>query len=247
MKCGILVKSKLFMLAVLFICAILLMPSGAGAAVYYVNNLQGGDEASVNGLQPIITSDGRPFATVNAALARAKAGDEIRLVNTGVPYRQRVDIYKKEGTKENPIVVDGNGSVLYGSSPLVPEQWEEIAPDLYKSNGFKCGDPNRLYFIYKGKLNRMGKTIKGSLVQSYPQDPAALKPGEWTCDSEKKTFYVRLAPGDDLDCMEFPVLLSGVAINDSSWIVVRNIKATRFWNDGFGLGRNTKNIRLEQI
>jgi hypothetical protein len=110
-----------------------------------------------------------------------------------------------------------------------------------------------------GKLNRMQRCSKGpSEPLKLPRD---LKPGEWTfvkdADRTKAaragyihgSFWIRLPPQQSLaDAkIEYPLRPAGVLIRGkSSHIVVKNLTATRPYNDGFNLS-DCRDVVFENI
>ena len=107
---------------------------------------------------------------------------------------------------------------------------------------------DRWFFVFDGKLNRMRRCSKGPCEPL--KSPKELLPGDWTFvkDAERTqaaragyihgSFWIRLPSGQSLDDakIEFPLRTAGVLIRGtSSHIVVKNLTATRPYNDGFNL------------
>lgn len=138
----------------------------------------------------------------------------------------------------------------------------EVEPGLYRHDDLlPLTDAiiDRWFFVMDGKLNRMRRCSKGP---SEPlKSPRELSPGEWTFvkDAERTrtaragyihgAFWLRLPPGQSLAeaKIEYPLRLAGVLIHGkSSHIVVKNLTATRPYNDGFNLS-DSRDIVFENI
>lgn len=204
----------------------------------------------------------QPVKTIARAIRLAQPGDTIHL--RPVTYRDWAGFFDKSGEPGKPITIDGHGATLDGCDPLDPKGWVEFEPGLFRHDDLlPLTDAiiDRWFFVMDGKLNRMRRCSKGP---SEPLKlPADLKPGEWTFvkDAERTkaaragyingSFWLRLPPGQSLvDAkIEVPVRTAGVLIRGtSSHIVVKNLTATRPYNDGFNLSDSRdcvfENIRV---
>ena len=202
----------------------------------------------------------QPVKTIATAIRLAKPGDTIHL--KPVIYRDWAAFFDKSGEPGKPITLDGHGATLDGCEPLDPQSWSEAEPGLFRSDDLMpLTDAiiDRWFFVMDGKLNRMRRCSKG------PSEPLKsrqdLQPGEWTFvkDAERTkaaragyihgTFWLRLSPGQKLadSKIEFPLRTAGVLTRGtSSHIVVKNLTATRPYNDGFNLS-DSRDIVLENI
>lgn len=202
-----------------------------------------------------------PFETLAAAIRKAVPGDTIHLPPNSV-CRDWAAFFDKSGDADNPITLDGHGATLDGCDPLTPDGWVEVEPGLFRNDNLLPLTEaiiHRWFFVMNGKLNRMQRCSKGpSEPLKSPQD---LLPGEWTFvkDQERTrsaragyifgSFWLKLAPGQSLiDArIEVPVRPAGVLIHGkSSHLVVRNLTATRPYNDGFNLS-DCQDVRFENI
>lgn len=196
-------------------------------------------------------ADGRnvPVKTIAAAIRLAKPGDTIHL--RPVTYRDWAAFFDKSGDPDKPITLDGHGAILDGCDPLDPKDWFEVEPGLIRHDDLlPLTDAiiDRWFFVLDGRLNRMQRCSKGpSEPLKSPQD---LQSGEWTfvkdADRTKAaragyihgSFWIQLPAGQSLaDAkIEIPTRTAGVLIRGtSSHIVVKNLTATRPYNDGFNL------------
>jgi len=219
-----------------------------------VNSRSGADSAEG-------TAD-QPFATIKRAIALAQPGDTISLDPQGSPYDEQIFFADKSGTESEPIILDGQGAVIDGSVPIRPEEWERVSDGLYKSTilpQIYCYKANpayvgRFFFVWEGKINRMGRSLKGS--QTPYKKPEDLAPGEWTYAADETAFYLRVPDGMPLESapVRVPKIVSGVQITGNCHhLVIRNVKVRHVINDGFALttgagpGNTVRNIRFENI
>lgn len=207
-------------------------------------------------------SGGEAFGTIKEAIAKAQAGDVIHLDPSASPYNEAAVFADTRGADGAPIVLDGHGATIDGSIPLRPEEWETIGDGLYRSTVIPqeyCYDANpayvgRFYFIVDGKMNRMGRSLKGSTTPY--KAPEDLQSGEWTYVDAEEAFYLRYRAEVALKDVpvRVPKIVSGVQFTgDCHYVTVRNVTVTHVINDGFALttghaeGVTVSNIRFEDI
>ncbi len=191
-----------------------------------------------------------PVKTIARAIRLAQPGDTVHLA----PGRhfESADLSGKHGEPEHPIVLDGHGAVLDGSEPVRASEWESLGGDLYRRvKLIPRMDPailGRWFFLWDGKMNHMGRTSKG---RSAPlKKSAELQAGEWTYVQEEDAFYLRLAPGQNLDAanIRYPLRSSGVIESGgASHLIVRNITATHVYNDGYNIHGSERACVFENI
>ena len=222
------------------------------AADLYVDPILGDD--ATNGVE-------RPFRTIAAAIRQAVPGDTIHLLPRTV-YRDWAAFFDKSGEPGHPITLDGHGATLDGCDLLPADGWIETEPGLYRHDDLMpLTDAiiDRYFFVINGQLNRMQRCSKGpSEPLKSPQD---LQPGEWTFVKDQDrtksaregyifgTFWLKLVTDQALaDAkIEYPTRPAGVLIRGvSSHLVVRNLTATRPYNDGFNLS-DSRDVRFENI
>ena len=202
-----------------------------------------------------------PVKTIAAAIRQSKPGDTIHLKPDTV-YRDWAAFFDKSGEPEHPITLDGHGATLDGCDPLDPQGWIEVEPGLFRNDDLMpLTDAiiDRWFFVMDGQLNRMQRCSKGpSQPLKMPQE---LQPGEWTflLDPDRTktartgyifgSFWIRLPANVSLleAKIEVPIRTAGVLIRGtSSHLVIRNLTATRPYNDGFNLS-DSRDILLENI
>lgn len=241
-------------LALLFTLVLVLLPSVAGARDLFVNHQIGTDVNS--GLR-----EDRPFKTIQHALSLVEPGDIIHLAKTDVPYHESIEIRDGlSGTCAKPIIIDGHGATLSGCTTIRQEDWTRVGPGLYRNDRLlpdlfpqekPVNEPllRRFFFVVNGRINRMGRSGKGD-CPPLPK-PAALQDGDWTYDQEEMAFYLRIDPARTLadERIEYPDLINGVKTSDGrcEYIIIRNLTATHFHNDGFNINGATLHTRFENI
>lgn len=213
----------------------------------YVNNISGSD--SNTGLK-----SAQAFRTFKKAVSSARPGDFIRLANTGIPYKEMLYFMNKSGEMGNPITVEGNGAVISGSEPLDISQWQEVSPGLYKNSvlyrlrKFNMDVVHRYFFLFGGKMNRMGRCLKG---ENKPyKKPSELLESEWTFTEGDNCFYLKIDSRKRLSDykIEHPIRPTGVEIaGTSSYIIIRNVISTLVYNDGFGITNTANHLKFENI
>ena len=230
----------------------------------YVNPNGGNDSA--DGLAATAADGHGPVKTIAQAVRLAGPGDTVYLGGfTFKGNKEYVGIYApKSGEPGRPIAVDGQGAAIDGSVPLDPKDWQEVGPGLYRNltvfqqttKMYKSDEwVVRLSFVFDGKLNRMGHSLKAPAAPC--KKPSDLQPGEWTYQKEDgNSYYIKIDPKKSLaDCkIDVPVVSSGVQVDGTvSHIVFKNITVTHVINDGFALtigrkpGSKVRDIVYENI
>jgi len=203
----------------------------------------------------------QPLRSIAAAIKRAAPGDTIHLAP--VVYHDFAGFFGKKGEPGRPVTLDGHGATLDGSDPLDPAEWKEVAPGLFAHDNLlpRLDDAVilRWYFLFDGRMNRMGRVSKGKSVPL--KAVADLQPGQWTFvkdPSREKppskqiygTFYIKLPPGQKLADARIAVPLrsAGVQLSgDNAHLVIRNVTATHVYNDGFNIHGDCRDVVFENI
>lgn len=225
----------------------------------WVNPRTGSETAT--GLAANPTDSDGPTQTIKRAIALANPGDSIHLDPESSPYYEQVLFANKSGEPGQPIILDGHGATIEGTIPLKPDEWTLIKDGLYKSDAVPrdyCYQANpayvgRFFFLLDGKMNRMGRSLKGSNTPY--KNPLKLDPGEWTYVEAEKAFYLQLPVGATIEQsgVRVPKIVSGIQITGNCHdLTIRNITATHVINDGFALtvgqkGNTVRNIHFENI
>lgn len=204
---------------------------------------------------------GADVKTIAEAIKVALPGDTIHL--QPIVYRDYAGFYAKKGEPGKPITLDGHGATLEGSDPIDPATWKEISPGLYANDALMPrmddGMIGRWFFLWNGKMNRMGRTSKGASAPL--KKPEELQPEEWTFVKDPSrakppslqiygTFYLRLPPGQRLADANIaaPVRSAGVQMSgDNAHLVIKNLTASHPYNDGFNIHGDCRNVVFENI
>jgi hypothetical protein len=211
-------------------CALylLLLPSAAPCATYYVDNRAGSDTNDGK-------TEGTPLATIAHAVSLCKTSDTIVLTNTGIPYREPIRLGKLGGTPERPFIVEGNGAVLSGLTTIGSGQWTGVGDGVY------------LFPIEKQPYGHPFLVNHGRRLSS-ADALDALGPEEFYWGREAGVYF-RCAPGKTLASYELGATLtvSGFATAGASYVICRNLVCEFFANDGFNMHGDCRGIYLENV
>ncbi|MEN6627420.1 MAG: right-handed parallel beta-helix repeat-containing protein [Candidatus Sumerlaeia bacterium] len=225
------------LLALLFFCA-----APAFGADYYVDNVNGSD-----------AHDGRSrekaFLTIKQGVSVLEPGDRLVLTANEEPYHENLAMKDRAGEASRPIEIDGRGATLSGETRIPADQWRAEGAGLYSAeHPLKPFDLKRFYMIIDGKMNRMGRNSKGGGSADF-KNVADLADYEWTWAEADKRLYVRLPRGKDPGSVRLAVPTSkchsGVELEGNCrFLVIRNLTATFFPNDGFNIHHRCADIRF---
>jgi hypothetical protein len=229
-----------------------LSSAAAAGRNLYVDPKLGDDRA--NGLAAKPEGSDGPFKTIARGLRLAQPGDTVHLLPA--VYHETAAFHNRHGEPGRPITLDGHGATLEGSDPLVPADWTQLSPGVYRNDKLlparllTADDAviRRWFFLFDGRINHMNRTMKGP---SEPlKKPADLKPDEWTFVKDEHAFYVCIDPNSTLADAKIaaPLRGAGVAMSgDCSHIVVRNVTAAHVYNDGYNIHGKTRDVLFENI
>lgn len=208
----------LFKPSLTLLCVVVIC--AAQAATYRVDGVAGSD-----------TNDGvnAAFKTIARGLKDLKPGDTLLLTKMDQPYRESIPL-KVHGTPQAQIVIDGGGATISGSDPAPKEGWVE-------ANGvWSVAQKTEVKFLF-------GPECRYEMAAG----PEALKAEEWAWKEGR--LYFRPAegksPGDYQ--LEMSVRISGIMTNGPGQIIVRNLTAIHFWNDGFNIHGGSAPMWFENI
>ncbi|MCE5231472.1 hypothetical protein LLG95_17990 [bacterium] len=228
-----------------FFLLVFLCAAPAFGADYFVDNVKGSD-----------ANDGRSrqeaFQTIRRGVSVLKAGDKLILAAHDDPYRENLAIRDRSGEAGKPIEIDGNGATLSGETRISADKWKAEGTGLYSAgHAIKNFDLHRFYMIIDGKMNRMGRNSKGGGSAAFKKTND-LGEYEWTWAEAEKRLYVRLPKGKDPGSVRLAVPTSqchsGVELEGNCrFLIIRNLTATFFPNDGFNIHGNCTDIRFNNI
>lgn len=157
------------------------------SADYYVDPLAGSDANPG-------TSASVAFQTMTSALAVAGAGDTIHLQPSSEPYRMMIDMTNhRGGSVDDPLVIDGQGSILSGADILDPSGWQQASPGILKRSDVI----SRVFLV----MNR--DFVEQTLVRDL------LNPGEVAWEEGEKLFYYYPPKGTEFSSWNIEVLDNG--------------------------------------
>lgn len=188
-----------------------------------------------------------PFSQFRRAAAKAKPGDTIYLVHDGKPVFQNGNlvIVNLEGTEEKPITIDGQMIIMIGTKRVTEPEWEREEGNIW-SKKLKTDDM-RFFMIFDGKLERMGRLSKWN--RKPLRDKGSLKAFEWTIQNGVVSFRLPLGKTPVDIRVEYPVGWNGVSLAGKTTrnLVIKNIIARNFLNDGFNIHQTCVGIHFENI
>jgi hypothetical protein len=191
-----------------------------GAATYRVDGDRGDD-----------ANDGinAPVRTIARGLRDLKPGDTLLLTKLERPYRESIPV-KVHGTREAPIVIDGGGATISGADTAPKEGWAD------HDGTWSVAQATKVEFLFGPECRyEMAKT------------PDQLKPEEWAWKEGR--LYFRPAAGKtpaDYD-LQMSVRISGIIATGAGQIIVRNLTAIHFYNDGFNIHSGSSPMWFENI
>jgi len=207
---------------------LLLVPSVALGATYYVDNRVGND-----------SHDGRTPETSVATIARAVAlsatSDTIVLHNTGTVYREAMTLGRRGGTPEKPFVVEGGGAVLSGLRIIEPNEWKNVSDDVHFFPVKECPYGNAYLANHGGRLPAV-RAVDALGREEFFWDREA---GIYFRCGEGKT------PADY--ALGATLLGSGFSTAGASYVTCRNLVCEHFANDGFNMHGDCRGICLENV
>ena len=200
------------------------------------------------------------------AIRKAKAGDTIYILPSAKPIRDTILVRKKVGAAGKPIIIDGMNNIFLGTDPLDMKKWKEFKPGYFSLPlTFGSNMASRFYMTRNGKAVRMGRFNKASGSKKF-KTVDELQPGDWTLvrgkllggKNKKHPAYayecvIRVPEGFKNPAeagFEIPQnrRISGVNIaNECHYIHFRNIIVKHFFNDGYNIHGNCRNIIFENI
>jgi len=134
----------------------------------YVDNVAGDDRHSGDAAKPSGTGVG-PCRTIARALRSAKRGDQIVLAPTGVPYRESITLegLRHSGFANRAFVIEGNGAILDGSTPVPGTAWEHYRGDVFRFR------PRRMNYqqLFIDDIPATRRRVEGDKMQLPPLEP----------------------------------------------------------------------------
>ncbi len=217
------IKQTLF-----FTIIVLLISQPLLADTFFVNNQTGSDDNDGTTLNTAMS-------TIQHAVSLCKAGDTISLAKTEVAYRESMELRKQENSAAKPFLIEGNDAVLTGLSLLDSKKWKYVEGDVYFYSFGKApyGNP---FLVMNNKRIKPAASIK------------KLQPEEHYWD-RKTGIYFRCATSKKISDypLEATTRVSGLILQNASYVICRNLSCEYFSNDGFNIHGDCRGIRLENV
>ncbi|MCF6175755.1 MAG: right-handed parallel beta-helix repeat-containing protein [Victivallaceae bacterium] len=194
----------------------------------YVNNQTGKDSNSGK-------DENQAVKTIAAGIKKLYATKDTKLIlaKTSEPYYESLFIVSG-GTIDKPLIIEGNGAIINGLREIPAEKWE------IKENLYFYPHPRR------GAL-RPYLVINNKTVPRGSDDLKKLKPFShyWT----KEGAYFKPEKGKSVKDYKIfgTLLISGVTITNSHYIICRNLISEYFANDGFNIHGNCQGLLFTNI
>ncbi len=190
-----------------------------------------------------------PLRSFQAAIKKAAPGDCIIILPASKPINASLIARDKKGIEGKPIVVDGMFNTFVGCKRVDAKDWSETSPGLFVSKRKSPGEAMLLrYFMrFDGVMQRMDRHTKWGKPKFKAVEE--LQPCEWTIVNGSD-FYFKLPQGKGLDevLVEEPNLISGVQVEGAcEFLTFKNMIMKSFWNDGFNIHGQSRNIVFENV
>jgi hypothetical protein len=223
----------------LALVACLIWPAPAAAATIYVDALHGDDANDARSERPSSPGNG-PVRTIARALERAGYGDTISLANHGIPYYEPISLTgrRHSGFLSIPFVLEGNGAIVDGSSPVPPRAWKRADGDLWKMTPRRKGH----YVLLVGDEPLPEFRVPGAAAQL-----PAIPVGQWA--AWRGSIYYHLPRYEEPSYLPLRLARWGVGLTlyDVRNVVVRNVTFRHFRLDGVNAHDRCRNVVLEDV
>ncbi len=215
-----------------------MLPTACSARQVFVNNVAGAD--GLDGLSEVAHNRTGPVKSIARAMHLARAGDQVLLTNTGVPYREQVAISGPclHGFSHRPFVLDGRGAVLDGTVEASPGGWRPEMDNVFALR------PRRLS---TQQLFAAGEPLRRVALLHTADAPLALKPLEWSLVDRRLLVRLeqdRLPESYDL---RFAGLETGVTLYNTRHVVVRNLVVQGFHTDGVNAHELARDCLIDSV
>jgi hypothetical protein len=181
-----------------------------------------------------------PVRTIAKALRLAEAGDRIVLAKTSQPYRESVSLTssKHSGSPLGPFVIEGNGAVLDGSTPVADDAWRHFDGDVFY---FEPAGMGYQQFFLPG-----GAAVRHPASSTAARLPA-LEPLEWSFKDGRIYFRVESGRLPHVYRAACCGLRSGITLYQVRDVAIRNLVVQGFQFDGIAASDGVRAARLEGV
>ncbi|MBI1347477.1 hypothetical protein GC163_14455 [bacterium] len=213
--------------------------TSAYARPIFVDNQSGSDgfDGYAATVQTKLTG---PVQTLRQALRLARRGDEIILINTGIPYSESLTLSgaRHSGYPSEPFVIRGNGAVLNGTASLTSDGWQRQSNGLWRLSLTRKG----YYRFFRDGLP----------IAEQPSVSAAWKPDDILADhwaSHEGAVYFRF--DDDrtpiTEAWSYAAWDFGVSLVDVRHVRIENLTIVGYRVDGINVDNACHDIELENL
>ena len=211
----------------------------AAARDLFVSNTAGDDAFS--GRQARNASDrSGPVRTIARALQLAVAGDRIVLMPTDEPYRESISLVgsRHSGYPHQSFVIEGNGAILDGSSPVPPELWEHDRGAVFRFR--PPGKAHQQLFLDKLPADRVA-------ADRFQQQPPKLDKLQWCLHAGYIYFCVEpdKLPGDYP--LTYARLQTGITLFHVNRVAIVDLTVQGFQVDGISAHNSAREVRLSGV
>ena len=186
------------------------------------------------------TSPTEAFRTLKAATARLRAGDVLHL-SPGARFGETLAL-RTSGTATRPIIVKGHGSVLSGLEPVPDASWIDKGGGLWLS-------PNKMFWgaCRPRVLLPSGEMISVPVSHIAFRCPERLSPGAAAWNKEGIWFRPEAGHRPQTYALRGFYRVSGVEIVGQHYLVVEDLTAEHFTNDGFNVHGSCRGLVFRNI
>lgn len=231
------------MLKILLLPLVCVLTFSLHATTFYVDNLNGNDNNAGTKEQP--------FASLDKGIKALQTSDRLEVIaNKNLPYtRPYYGVNGKEyavgagGTKEQPLIINGNGAIISGLSIVPSDRWTKVSDNIYKlpfwpmSNLYKnfpkqdyWNDSLKIWFVD-------GENAKNALSKKELENtPNSF----WWSRSEKSVYY-HLAENKTLEELKIQLPANSGFYTHGDYTTIENFIVIYSWNDGFDTANTATN------
>ena len=169
----------------------------------------------------------------------------IEIINTGKPYRESCILRTVGGTREKPLVIEGNNAVITGLKIVPLKNWNHVKDNTYSTKFWPMSNRLRNYKKIQHWLDKPKICwINNKAAKNCKNEKELLKgSSNFYWNKPLKQLWINLPEGKtpaDFK-IEIPVWGTSVCIN-TDWVIVQNLRSRYSMNDGFDTHKKGKNI-----
>lgn len=212
----------------------------------YVDNRTGND--AWNGTQKQAESnEAGPVRTLRRAAELAGPGDRIILAASDQPYCEPLTLagLKHSGSKDYPLVVEGNGAILDGLLPLPNDVWEHAANGVFRFHIPLTGT-ELSFFRMIAPDHSLRYVVASGDENNFPP----LAPNEWTRIGDLVYFVPEPGknPASSKDYrFVYTAFRTGITLLNVRHIRIHDLTIQGFQVDGIAAFNNAREVVLDNV